>query len=109
MSLRYISAQRLDTKKTPQPFGWGVLVDLAFYRASQHTANEIPLERKEYGERQEHGDKSPGCEQMPVLSFFANDGGEGVGDNSCFLAEKDKGNKIVIPDPQELEDGEGCE
>ena len=84
--------------------------NLSFHRASHHTTDEVALQSKENNQRENHGDKGTGGQKMPVLSLFTHNRSQGIGNNLVLTtAQEDQPHQIIIPDPQELEDGKGSQ
>ena len=93
---------------TPCPLG--IPLSSGYYPltdASHQAAHKVALQGKEDRQRQDHADERAGGQQVPVLAFFADDGGQRAGDHPVLVTQEDQGHQVVVPDPQELEDGKG--
>src|SRR5215218_4849523 len=122
MTLRYRSTDKVSAEHRAPPGHPGpqrrgpprpsaaapvVVVWLALDRAGGQTADEEPLERDEYQHRDDHADDRAGRQQLPALVLGADQAGDGHGDDLTLArAEEQQGDQQVVPDPQELEDGE---
>ena len=42
---------------------------------------------------------------MPVLAFFTHHGSQRTGDHPVFITQEHQGHQVIVPDPEELEDG----
>ena len=82
-------------------------LQLSLDRAGHHTTDKVTLQAQEDDQRDDHGNERTGRQQMPVLTAGTDDVRQRLGDDHLLAAaQNDKGDQIVIPDPQELENAE---
>jgi hypothetical protein len=77
-------------------------------RPGGEAADEVALQRDEDRHRDDHAEDRAGRQQLPALVLLADQPRDGDGDDLLLArAEVQQGDQQVVPDPQELEDGEG--
>ena len=82
------------------------LILLPFNRAGHKSADKEALEREKDDERKDHAQEGSGGEQVPILTLFSHHGRQGARDHTVFIAEEHQSHQIVVPYPEELENGE---
>ena len=87
----------------------GITGILSFDRAGHQSTDKVTLQREEDDQRQNHADECAGSKQVPVLSFFTHHGCQSHRNHAVLVTQKDQRHQVVIPDPQELEDGKGSQ
>lgn len=81
---------------------------LSFHRTRSQPAHEVALQCEEDDQRDDHGDERAGSEHMPILATLANQCRQASSQYSFLRVgtQEYERNQQIVPNPQELEDGE---
>jgi hypothetical protein len=89
-----------------QKYVWGGQPLL--HSASGQAADEVALEAEEDQQRNREADERSGGYLLPTFTVGAKQREQCVGQNWSFAADEDEGDQVIVPNPEELEDGKGC-
>ncbi|NNH53131.1 methylated-DNA--[protein]-cysteine S-methyltransferase [Promicromonospora citrea] len=78
----------------------------ALDRACQEAADEVPLQRQEHDERDDHRDERTGRQHVPVTTARTRELRDTHRERERVRLAHDQGDQQVVPHPQELEDAE---
>src|SRR5665213_3715150 len=82
---------------------------LPLCRSGKETPNEESLQGEEHDERNDDREEGAGGQQVPGLAVGPREVGQQFRDREVAAGGEDRPDQQVVPDPEELQDGEGCD